>query len=111
MVTEETEPLVATQVVSPVVISARVFFAKHQADLIRQVSRLKDDCATRGAQVGRLVTEMGSGVTDSRRMLLARLSDPQIDPIVLAHQDRATGCGFRYFETLLELSSRGFEVA
>jgi predicted site-specific integrase-resolvase len=54
---------------------------------------------------------MGSGVNDSRRTFLALLTDPQIDPVVLAHQDRATCFGFRYFETLLELSSRGFEVA
>jgi predicted site-specific integrase-resolvase len=96
MVTEEAEPPVAPQGVWPVVISARVFLAQHQADLNRQVSRLKDDGATHGSHVGRMVTERGSGVNGSRRTLLARLSEPQIDPIVVAHQDRATWFGFRY---------------
>jgi predicted site-specific integrase-resolvase len=59
-----------------VVINARVFLATHQADLDRQVSRLKEYCATHGAQVGRMVTEIGSGVNDSRRTLLALLTDP-----------------------------------
>lgn len=57
---------------------------------------MEDDGATRGSQVGRMVTEMGSGVNDSRRMFLALLTDLQIDPFVVAHQDRATRCGFRY---------------
>ena len=59
------------------------------------MSRLEDDCTTHGYQVGRMVTEMGSGVNDSRRMVLARLSDPQIDTLVVAHPERATRVGFR----------------
>ena len=59
------------------------------------MSRWEDDGTTRGYQVGRMVTEKGSGVNDSRRMMLARLSDAQIDTLVVAHQDRTTRFGFR----------------
>ncbi len=44
------------------------------------------------------------------RAFLALLRDPTITTIVVEHKDRATRFGFRYLETLLELSGRGFEV-
>jgi predicted site-specific integrase-resolvase len=56
------------------------------------------------------VKEIASGVNDARPKFLALLRDPTITTIVVEHKDRATCFGFRYLETLLELSGRGFEV-
>ena len=44
------------------------------------------------------------------RPFLALVRDPTITTIVVEHTDRVTRFGFRYLETLLELSGRGFEV-
>src|SRR5258708_37975802 len=86
IVTEgEEETPVAKKVVSPGVIYARVSSPKQQADLDRQVSRLEDYCATRGYQVGRIVKEIGPRVNDSRRKVLALLTDPKADTKVGEH--------------------------
>ena len=112
IVTEgEDETPVAKKVVTPVVIYARVSSPKQQESLERQVHRLEDYCAARGYQVGRIVTEVGSGVNDRRRKFLALLADPKVDRIVVEHQDRATRFGFPYLEVLLSQAGRAIEVA
>ena len=112
IVTEgEEEVPVAKKVITPVVIYARVSSPKQQADLDRQVARLEDYCAARGYQVGRIVKEIGSGTSDSRRKFLALLADPKADTIVVEHKDRATRFGFRYLEVLLKQVGRTIEVA
>jgi len=111
IVTEgEDEAVVAKTVVSPVVIYARVSSPKQQADLDRQVQRLQDYCAARGYHVGRIVKEIGSGVSDNRRTFLALLADPKADRIVVEHKERATRFGFRYLEVLLTQAGRTIEV-
>jgi predicted site-specific integrase-resolvase len=60
--------------------------------------------------VGRIVTEVGSGVNDRRRKFLALLEDPKADRIVVEHQDRATRFGFHYLEVLLSQAGRSIEV-
>ena len=58
----------------------------------------------------KVVKEVGSGVNDSRRKLLAILTDPTITVIVVEHKDRLTRFGFRYIETLLAVQGRRIEV-
>jgi putative resolvase len=112
IVTEgEQETPLATKVVAPVVIYARVSSPKQKESLERQVARLEDYCAARGYQVGRVVKEIGSGVNDSRRKFLSLLCDPKITTIVVEHKDRATRFGFRYLEVLLSQAGRSIEVA
>src|SRR5258708_17034149 len=75
IVTEgEEEAPAAKKVVEPVVISARVSSPKQKEDVERQVARLEDYGAAKGYQVARIVKEIGSGVHDSRRKVLALLS-------------------------------------
>ncbi len=57
-----------------------------------------------------MVTEIASGVNESRPKLLALLRDEEISHIVVEHKDRLTRFGFRYLETLLELAGRHIEV-
>jgi len=111
IVTEgEEEAPIATKVVTPVVIYARVSSPKQKESLDRQVHRLEDYCAAKGYQVGRIVKEIGSGVNDSRRKFLSLLADSKTHTIVVEHKDRATRFGFRYLEVLLSQAGRTIEV-
>jgi putative resolvase len=56
------------------------------------------------------VKEVGSGVNDGRRKLLALLADPTVTVIVVEHKDRLTRFGFKYIETLLAMQGRSIEV-
>jgi putative resolvase len=67
-----------------------------------QADRLVAYCAAKGYQIHQVVRENGSGVNNSRPMLLTLLADPLVRVIVVERQDRATGFGFRYLDTLLE---------
>lgn len=98
------------KIVQRVAIYARVSSREHQLNLERQAERLQDYCAAKGYQIATVVKEIASGVNDARPKFLALLRDPTITTIVVEHKDRATRFGFRYLETLLELSGRGFEV-
>jgi predicted site-specific integrase-resolvase len=107
----EDETPVAKQVVSPVVISARVSSPRHQESLERHVHRLEDSCAARGYPVGRMVTEGGSGVNARRRKFLALLADPKVDRMVVEQPDRAARVGFHPLEVLLSQAGRATRVA
>jgi putative resolvase len=61
-----------------VAIYARVSEASHRENLERQAERRTHYCTIRGYQVVKLVTEVGSGVNDSRPKLLSLLRDPMI---------------------------------
>jgi putative resolvase len=104
------EPPKDAQMTSRVAIYARVSSHEHRANLERQVERLEDYCASRGYQVAQVVKEIASGVNDARPKLLTLLKDPTMTRIVVEHKDRLTRFGFRYLETLLELSGRHIEV-
>lgn len=93
-----------------VAIYARVSSHEHRPNLKRQVERLEDYCAAKGYQIALVVTEIASGVNESRPKLLALLRDEKISHIVVEHKDRLTRFGFRYLETLLELAGRHIEV-
>ena len=93
-----------------VVVYARVSANENRPNLDSQAERLVAYCEARGWKVHRVVKEVGSGVTDSRRKLLAILADPTITVIVVEHKDRLTRFGFRSIETLLRVQGRRIEV-
>lgn len=57
-------------------------------------------CAANGWVVSRVVTDLGSGLNDSRRGLLSLLQDHTVARIVVEHKDRLTRFGFNYIKTL-----------
>lgn len=57
-----------------------------------------------------MVKEIGSGINDGRKKLLAVLADPTITVIVVEYKDRLTRFGFKYIETLLAVQGRSIEV-
>jgi putative resolvase len=93
-----------------VVVYARVSANENRPNLDSQAERLCAYCAAKGWKVSKVVKEVGSGVNDSRKKLLALLADPSVTVIVVEHKDRLTRFGFRYIETLLAVQGRAIEV-
>jgi putative resolvase len=93
-----------------IALYARVSSADQKSDLERQVQRLRDYAAARGYQVAKEVTEIGSGLNDSRPKFLKLLADPTIGTIIVEHKDRGTRFGWNYITTLMEAQGRRMEA-
>jgi putative resolvase len=89
---------------------ARVSSADQKEDLERQKQRLKDYAASHGYHVTKVVTELASGLNDSRPKFLKLLTDASIGVIVVEHRDRATRFGLSYIEHLMQMQGRRLEV-
>jgi len=103
------EPL-ASEAPANVALYARVSSADQKEDLERQMQRLKDYAASRGYQVTKIVSELASGLNDSRPKFLKLLTDASIGVIVVEHRDRATRFGLTYIEQLMQMQGRRLEV-
>jgi putative resolvase len=93
-----------------IALYARVSSADQKEDLERQIQRLRDYAAAKGYNVSKEVTELASGLNDSRPKLAKLLSDPTIGTIIVEHKDRLTRFGFEYIRQLLEVQNRRIEV-
>ncbi len=93
-----------------VALYARVSSADQKENLERQMQRLKDYAASKGYQVTKTVSELASGLNESRPKFLKLLTDASIGVIVVEHRDRATRFGFNYLEQLLAMQGRRLEV-
>jgi putative resolvase len=93
-----------------IALYARVSSADQKSDLERQVQRLRDYAAARGYQVAKEVTEIASGLNDSRPKFLKLLADPTIGTIIVEHRDRSTRFGWNYITTLMEAHGRRMEA-
>jgi putative resolvase len=93
-----------------IALYARVSSADQKSDLERQVQRLRDYAAARGYQVAKEVTEIASGLNDSRPKFLKLLADPTIGTIIVEHRDRSTRFGWTYITTLMEAHGRRMEA-
>jgi putative resolvase len=93
-----------------IALYARVSSADQKSDLDRQVQRLRDYAAARGYQVAKEVTEIASGLSDSRPKFLKLLADPGIGTIIVEHKDRGTRFGWNYLTTLMEVQGRRIEA-
>jgi putative resolvase len=91
-------------------VYARVSANENRPNLDAQAERLCAYCTAKGWKVVKVVKEVGSGVNDGRKKLLALLADPTVTVIVVEHKDRLTRFGFKYIETLLALQGRSIEV-
>lgn len=93
-----------------VALYARVSGAHQKQDLERQVERLQTYAIARGYKVDKVVTELASGLNDTRPKLTALLKDMSIGVIVVEHRERLTRFGFNYIVNLLETQGRTVEV-
>jgi predicted site-specific integrase-resolvase len=93
-----------------VAIYARVSSSENKENLEKQKQRLLDYCAAKGYTVINVVTEVGSGLNDSRAKLEKLITDKNIDIIIVEHKDRFARFGINYIEKLLEMQGRSIEV-
>lgn len=101
---------VSAQVPANVALYARVSSSDQKEDLERQMQRLKDYAAAKGYRVTKTVSELASGLNDSRPKFLKLLTDASIGTIVVEHRDRATRFGLVYIEQLMAMQGRRLEV-
>jgi putative resolvase len=104
------EPALPSPTLGRVALYARVSSADQQADLERQMQRLRDYAAANGYTVAKEVSEMASGLNDHRPKLSKLLTDPTIGTLVVEHRDRLTRFGYEYIHQLLETQGRHLEV-
>jgi predicted site-specific integrase-resolvase len=91
-------------------IYARVSSSENKDNLERQKQRLLDYCAAKGYKVSSIVTEIGSGLNDTRPKLERLLLDASITLIVVEHKDRLARFGLNYIEKLLSMQHRKIEI-
>src|SRR6266568_4307746 len=101
---------VSSEPEASVALYARVASADQKEDLERQMQRLKDYAASRAYQVTKIVSELASGLNESRPKFLTLLTDASIGVIVVEHRDRATRFGLTYIEHLMQMQGRHLEV-
>ena len=93
-----------------VAVYCRVSSVDQKDDLERQVGRVVAGATGRGLAVGRVVSEVGSGVNGHRRKLTKLLSDPAVTVIVVEHRDRLTRFGFEHLAASLAACGRRIVV-
>jgi len=93
-----------------VAIYCRVSSSENKGNLETQKKRLLDYCAAKGCKVSRVITEVGSGINDTRKQWLSLLQDRMVRIIVVEHKDRFTRFGFTGYKTLLNTDGRDIEV-
>jgi predicted site-specific integrase-resolvase len=93
-----------------VAVYCRVSSSENKTNLESQKQRLLDYCAAKGYKVSRVVTEVGSGINDTRKQWLSLLQDRTVRIIIVEHKDRFTRFGFTGYKTLLNTDGRDIEV-
>ena len=93
-----------------VALSARVSSADQKENVERKMQRFKDYAASRGYHVTQVVTELASGLNESRPTFLKLLTDACIGVSVVEQRDRATRLGLSYIEHLMQMQGRRLEV-
>jgi putative resolvase len=93
-----------------VAVYCRVSSADQNGDLERQISRVVAEATGRGLAVGKVVSEVGSGMDGHRRKLTELLSDRAVMVIVVEHRDRLTRFGFEYLAASMSACGRRIVV-
>lgn len=92
-----------------VAIYARVSSSENKSNLDSQKMRLISYANAKGYKVEYIVTEIGSGLNDSRPKLEKLLLDDSITLIIVEHKDRLARFGLNYIEKLLAQRNRKIE--
>lgn len=81
---------------------------QRKTNLEAQAQRMEQFAVANGWVVDEVVKEVGSGLNDNRKKLMAVLEDKELRRIVVEHRDRLTRFGFNYIEIMGRVL--GFEV-
>jgi predicted site-specific integrase-resolvase len=97
---------------APLVVAtyARVSSSQNKNNLKTQQDRLNNYCAAKGYIVKKSITEIGSGLNDTRPKLEQLILDNDIDIIVVEHKDRLARFGMNYIIKLLNANNRKIEI-
>ena len=88
------------------VLYARVSSYDQKQDLERQLNRLQDYAASKGLNIVKEVTEIGSGLNGNRKKLNSILSDSSLTTIIIEHRDRLARFGVEMLSLALKSSGR-----
>lgn len=92
-----------------VILYARVSSTNNKASLSGQIERMKSFAAAKGYTVIDEVSEIASGMNESRPKLNKLLDRSDWDILLVEHKDRLTRFGFNYFR-ILEKTGQKVEV-
>ena len=92
-----------------VILYARVSSTNNKASLSGQIERIKSFAAAKGYTVIDEVSEIASGMNESRPKLNKLLDRNDWDILLVEHKDRLTRFGFSYFR-ILEKTGQKVEV-
>lgn len=81
-------------------IYARESSSENRAALESQVSGLRQYAVAKGYTIVRIVTEIASGLNDTRPKLTALLLQRDFDILLVEHKERLSRFGFHWFEIL-----------
>ncbi len=99
-----------TKLSETVCIYARVSSSENKDNLKRQSERLRDYAMAKGYRIYKVVEEVGSGLNDNRKKLLAVLADDKFTVLLVEHKDRLTRFGANYIQLLLTQTGRRLEI-
>ena len=84
---------------------------KQKGDLDRQSQRLSEYCAKKKLNVGYIIKDVGSGLSDTRNgfiKLTNLVIDKKINKVIIEHKDRLTRFQYKFIEKMF--NSYGIEV-
>lgn len=93
-----------------VVLYARVSSSENKDNLEAQLTRLRNFAIAKGYTIVKEIQEVGSGLNDKRRKLLAQLKLKDWDILLVEHKDRLARFGIELIETLLAQLDKKIEV-
>lgn len=94
------------------VIYARVSTHGQKDDLYRQAERLREFAVSRGFEIVDVVSEVGSGVSDTRTKLTSLINrHERWGTLIVEHRDRLTRVGFGWWPVLLNALDKQIIVA
>ena len=99
-----------SQIVTKVILYARVSSGENKSDLESQLERLRLFAAAKGYEVKKEVKEIGSGLNDKRPLLEKILVSNDWDILVVEHKDRLARFGINYMSVLLEKLGKKIEI-
>ena len=79
---------------------ARVSSSENKTNLIKQSERLVSFCNAKGWGVDEAISEIGSGLNDSRPKLMKILEQAKATRLVVEHKDRLSRFGVNYIKVL-----------
>lgn len=91
-------------------IYARVSSAVHRENLKRQADRVQQWAQAQGYEVVHVVSEVGSGVSDTRPKLTRLLDKDDYGILIVENKDRLTRFGWHWFELLASKTGKKLVV-